>query len=230
MLSNLEQYMFSNDNLIKYTRYRKKIINTPREIKEYKKNEIKNTTVITPQKEDKLFWCFYIALYGYEKYMLESSTHFKIEKEFKISAISKIREKKAQLKPLKLKISDIEDDLVNKKCITLKTFHALSLCYNLSFVIVYNDLYYDFNYNNKESYFIIEHTEQTGYSLCLNTDKLNEIKNNNYLVDSSIKSIGSYTLGELQTIAVKLKISIKQDTGKNKIKKELYENIIQKLN
>lgn len=245
MLSELEQYMFSNENLIKYKRYfdvnHRERLNNVREDK-YKQNKYKENeryeikkTYITPYEEDKLFWCFYIALNGYNTYLLEKSTHFKIEKDFKINSISTIREKKPQLKSLKLKISDIEDELVNKKRISMKTLNALSLCYNLSFIVVHNDVYYDFNYNNDELYFIIEYVEHKGYSIYLNTldlkDKIKQIKDDNYLVDSSkmIKSMSSYTLGELQTIALKLKISIKQNTGKNKPKKELYENIIQKL-
>lgn len=248
MLSNLEKYMFSNENLIRYT----KCFNTnytthsnhsnkdnhskKNQLNKYDMNTNLKNNCITPDEIDKLFWCFYIALNGIDKYLLEKSTHFKVEKDFKINSVTKVREKKSQLKVLKLKVPEIEDELVNKNKINIKTLSALALCHNLSFIVLLDDVYYDFNYNNDE-YFIIEYIDKKGYSMYINLnkcekkDKIKQIKDNKYLVDGNkvIKSISGYTLSEIQTIATKLKINTKNETGKNKLKKEIYENVIQKL-
>jgi hypothetical protein len=245
MLSNVEKYMFTNENIIKIKTTNKQNIISKQKNRDLFNNSISKTNTnininkqtndyILPEVEDKLFWCFYISLNGIDKYLLEKSGLFKIEKDFKIKVISKLREIKPQLKALKLKLSEIEDDLVNKKNININTFCALALYYKLSFIVVINDVYYDINFN-ENNYYLIEKIEKKGYCLYTrekcNIEKINEIKENNYLVDSSkpIKSISGYTLNELQSIASKLKINIKQDNGKNKVKKDLYENIIQKI-
>jgi hypothetical protein len=255
MLSNLEKYMFTNENIIKIkttnqqnTKQKNRdLFNKSKTTTDTISNTISNTKsetnvninkqtndYILPEGEDKLFWCFYISLNGIDKYLLEKSGLFKIEKDFKINVISKLREIKPQLKALKLKLSEIEDDLVNKKYISINTFSALALYYKLSFIVVVADIYYDINYN-ENNYSLIKKIEKKGYCLYTrekcNIEKINEIKENYYLVDSSkpIKSISGYTLNELQSIASKLKINIKQDNGKNKVKKDLYENIIQKI-
>jgi hypothetical protein len=240
MLSNLEKYMFSNENIIKHNipetiRLKKKILNTSSNVSAHNSEDKQtNNNYIIPDEIDKLFWCFYISLNGFDKYLLEKTGLFKIEKEFKINVIQKLREIKTQLKALKLKLNEIENDLVNNKYININTLHALALNYNMSFIVLVNNIYYDFNYNNN-NYFLIESIDKHGYCLYIQEyvtkEKINEIKENYYLVDSSkpIKSISSYTLNELQQIASKLKINDKQENGKNKVKKELYENIIQKL-
>jgi hypothetical protein len=257
MLFNLEKYMFTNENIIRLTRdlnlqqdisishnkkntqeLNKKYENKSRE--QSQNNNKSHDNRIYPDGDDKLFWCFYISLNGIDKYLLEKNAQFKIEKDFKINSVSKLREIKTQLKAIKLKLSEIEDDLVNKRNISINTLNALALYYKLSFIVLLDDIYYDFNYNcggigdeASYNYFVIESVENKKWFLKqnVNKDEIKKIKETYYLVDSSkpIKSISSYTLNELQDIAHKLKLNIKQENGKNKLKKDLYENIIQKL-
>ena len=93
-----------------------------------KKNKTNNYNFIT-DKDDKLFWLFYQLIFKND--FIEKEKNFQREKEVKINAIEKIRENKDTLKLYKLKIIDIENELLNEKKITIKGFIALCLCYSI---------------------------------------------------------------------------------------------------
>jgi hypothetical protein len=80
----------------------------------------KKNTYTPYNKGDKLFWCFYIILNGYEDYELNKSNAFAIEKQFKIQSVEKLKSIKSKLKEMKLKRTEMEDELANKQKITIK--------------------------------------------------------------------------------------------------------------
>jgi hypothetical protein len=89
MLSNLEPYMFSNTNIIREdtTVIPKKTYSTKLELNN-KAN--KDSSLFEPRKRDSLFWCFYIAFFGQEKFMFLSN-YFIEENKFKIETVEKAR-------------------------------------------------------------------------------------------------------------------------------------------
>ena len=88
-----------------------------KEIKQIKKKDL----IFIPKFSDTLFWCYYILTNSIEDYEMITSD-FKEEKMVKISLIQTIRENKEILKKLKIKRTEVEDELLNQKFISVKTF------------------------------------------------------------------------------------------------------------
>jgi hypothetical protein len=234
--NELNNYMFFNDNITKYNQNYKLKNNSKiknKDIKNKNKNNyLENTNYFKPTEKDKLFWCFFIIINNFNHYLLNKNNLFKIEKEFKIDLISRIRNIKPELKKYKIKINEVENELVSDDNITLNIINVLSLIYKKSVIIMKKNIYCFFNYGN-ENVFIIEKINND-YVLHLernNENDVNNIKNNKLLVDykKPIKSISFYKLGDLQEIAEKLKINIIDDKSKKKTKKGLYEEILNKI-
>jgi len=106
---------------------------------------IKSARPFTPFQKDKLFWCFYIILNGYEDYEMNHSSSFSIEKKLKIETVEKLKSVKEKLKELKLKRTELEDELVNKPMITLKGLCALCLVHNVSITYIFGRKYCEIN-------------------------------------------------------------------------------------
>jgi hypothetical protein len=107
--------------------------------------EPKSTKPFTPFQKDKLFWCFFIILKGYEEYEMNHSNAFSVEKQLKIETVEKLKSIKEKLKELKLKRTELEDELVNKQTITLKGLCALCLVHNVSITYVFGRKYCEIN-------------------------------------------------------------------------------------
>jgi len=189
----------------------------------------KQETHFTPFQKDKLFWSFYIILKGFDEYELHHSDHFAIEKNFKIAAVEKMRDLKDELKEAKLKRNEIEDELVNKEMITLKGLHALCLVHKVSITYIYGRMYCEFLHTSACSGVIIKMgTNENSVKYDATEDYLTSIRNNYWKIENSHKPLGSsgaYTLKDLQDICTKLEIPLTNETGKNKLKTALYEDI-----
>ena len=246
-MNKLQNFMFTNVNLNKYNSH---LVNLKQLYKNIKSNNcvnnnnqklqisdnIKNKTsnnnanLFTPKTNDKLFWIFYIILYGLDKYNLNVNYEFQTEKEFKIKVVDKLRENKSQIKILKYKLSDLENELVNENKISLKIFHLLCFLFDKSVLYITNKIYYDFNYGDK--YNIVYHNNNNPGLLNNNDNNklIDEIKLNYLLINPAkpIKGITSYKINELQDIANKLDIDI-NNQNKKKTKQILYNDIILKI-
>lgn len=198
---------------------------------------VKQETHFTPFQKDKLFWCFYIILKGFDEYELHHSDHFAIEKNFKIASVEKMRNLKDELKEAKLKRNEIEDELVNKEMITLKGLHALCLVHKVSLTYIYGRMYCEFLYNGAGTctgagVIIKMGTNQNSVKYDANEEYMTSIRNNFWKIDNIQKPLGSsgaYSLKELQDICTKLEIPITNETGKNKLKTALYEDIVKRV-
>jgi len=163
-----------------------------------------------------------------------SNQHFIIEKEMKYKFIEILRQNKSILKNNKIKpLSEIEDDLANKECITLKTFLSLCILEQKNIIILHKRKIFEYIFDSNEPIHIITKIDEKKYSLDLQVtkEKIENYRINYYQwlhVDSSLKSISSYKLEELHEICEKLGIDYKNDPNKKKkTKKEIYELIIQ---
>lgn len=213
----------------------------------------------TPKQNDKLFWCFYILLYGKVEY--DYTTHvFETEKKFKIQSAEKLREMKMILRQYKLKYSDIEAELVSLQKITIKGIHALCILYKISVIYVKGNIYYILGATNENSCYkncvIVEysHTQsktnkktqkqtnnnsgftqsntQIGIQLDATDAYIENIRNTKIRVKNYNKpmlSIASYTLPVLHEMAEILKITIYNEVGKKKLKKQLYQEVSEKI-
>ena len=207
-----------------------------------------------PFQKDKLFWCFYIILNGYEAYEMNHSASFSLEKQIKIETVEKLKSIKEKLKELKLKRTELEDELVNKPMITLKGLYALCLVHDVSITYIYGRKYCEINtananevanevananevaVENKKKGIIIQNAKKEDSLKWTSheqpTDFLTQIKEEYWLIENiqkPLKAASAYTLQELQDICGKLQITTLTEKNKAKTKTKLYEEIIQGL-
>jgi len=174
---------------------------------------------------DTLFWCFFIILKGDQEYEINHS--FQREKEFKIESIEKLRAIKSELKAFKLRLTEIENELLNEKKITIKTLVALCLLYKINIMYVWKRKYFEIinNADDKMNVIMGEKGENI-ISEDTNPEKIQYYREK-YLcienINKPFKSITSYTKDELIVIVEKLEI---KDISAKKTKKEMYEKIL----
>ena len=182
----------------------------------------------SPPIIDKLFWCFFIILKGEHEYEIYNS--FKKEKEFKIECIEKLRGIKSKLKALKLRLTVIENELLNEKKISIKSLVALCILYNKNILYVWNRKYFEIINNADENInIIINENGEDVISDDTSNIKINYYKDNYWQIENiekPLKTMTGYTKDELFIITQKL--DIKEMTIK-KTKKEMYEKILEKL-
>jgi hypothetical protein len=192
----------------------------------------------TPYQKDKLFWCFYIFIYGYEEYEMNRSNSFSIEKRIKIEAVEKLKTIKEKLKELKLKRTELENELVNQPTISVKGLCALCLIYDVSIAYIYGRKYCELNFNSTtEKKGIIAQNEKKEDSLrCIDIQNnvdiefYKNIQKDYWFIENTqkpLKASSAYTIKELQDISSKLLINLYNDKQKFKTKTKLYEEIIQ---
>ena len=175
--------------------------------------------------DDKLFWYWYFFNNGQvigNKYTLEM--------KIKTNLAEKIHSQKKQLKIFKFKISEIEQDILYSKKISIKSIMIILHLSKINFVYYTDVVYYE--YGDFDETFIIYHDKINDvYHLRENID--DEIKNNRYIItslDKQIKNISYYKLADVKEICNKLDISTIKMGKKSFTKKELYEKLVLKLN
>jgi hypothetical protein len=226
---NLEPFMLTKNNLNKYyflsEESFKNLNYKPDKVKVNNK-KILNENNFTIDKEDKLFWSFYIFLYGYDEYYLIKN-FFITEKNIKINNIIKIRENKDLLKSHKIVKSFIENELANEKKISIITLNALALIYKLNILYIKNRFIYVMNYSDvplKECKNIIEEKKDKEiYLINLEPEIIDQVLNNYYIIDNINKpfnAISYYKIQDLINIAKKLNLD-----SQNKKKVDLYTEI-----
>ena len=210
-----------------------------------------NTKPFVPFQKDKLFWCFYIILHGYEEYEMIRSNAFSVEKQIKIKTVEKLKSIKDQLKELKLKRTELEDELVNKQMISLKGLCALCLVHNVSITYIFGRKYCEIAPKAvKQAEAVEQHVKQgiivqnekkedslkwTSNELHKNEDFLTQIRADYWLIENIQKPLNApsaYALPELQEIANKLQIATHiqvNEKSKTKTKTALYEEILQTI-
>jgi hypothetical protein len=213
----------------------KKSIET-KENKEHKEiNE--NNNFFTPPQKDGLFWCFYIIKNGFSAYEYPGVTSFINEKDLKIKLIEMIRTKKQILKLKKIKNikEDVEDDLVNKEIISMKTFIALCAAENFNILFIHKKKCFELISEEENPYFII-HQSDNNVKYCYELNATKEIVDNykNTLfkwesLERPLKAISYYKLDELMVLCKKLGLEEKINNLNKKAKKDLYEILIQNL-
>jgi hypothetical protein len=216
--------------------------NTTKKTLEIKENKVKedlsvSSNFFTPSQKDGLFWCFYIIKNGFSAYEYPGATSFINEKDLKIKLIEMIRTKKHILKLKKIKNikEDVEDDLVNKEIISMKTFIALCAVENYNILFIHKKKCFELISEEENPYFII-HQSDNNVKYCYELNATKEIVDNyrNTLfkwesLERPLKAISYYKLDELMVLCKKLGLEEKINNLNKKAKKDLYEILIQNL-
>jgi hypothetical protein len=234
------EYMFTSANLNRLTRF---IIEDSVRITKQKERKqrkpIVNTLAVAPKEEwftprgrDQLFWCFYVAIEGIEKYNMIGHHKFQEEKEYKINTVAKLRGIKDKLKSKKVSLNVSENELVNASEIGATTIRALSALHELPIIYKIGNAFYNFSAETDKQAILIEKVDKN-HKLYLGDAKplCDKIIEGCFEIDPKkpMRGISTFTLGHLQNICLKLDIETQTDAGKPKLKRILYDEIIVKL-
>tara|TARA_Y100000588_G_C14235536_1_gene917127 strand:+ start:1212 stop:1685 length:474 start_codon:yes stop_codon:yes gene_type:complete len=131
IFSELAPFSLNAENIKKFSFLEIKNI-SKKEVK--KKKPVVDFSIFIPEYSDTLFWCYYLILNSITDYKLVEND-FLLEKSIKISLIQKVREHKDILKKMKFKRTEIEDELLNQRKISIKTFLLLCVLENKNIII-----------------------------------------------------------------------------------------------
>ena len=205
----------------------------------FKKKYNNNNNNNNNNDNDTLFWCFY-NIYNNNDLIIDNKK-FTIEKTFKLDFIDKLRSSKTILKKYKIVLTSCENEFANDKKITLDGFKALCLLYKKNVIVIReNKTYYKYFYENYEdiniynNINIINCDKYNKYTLLhdITNDNIKNIFNNYYHIEDHkkiLKNITYYKLEDILNIATKLDIVIYKDINKKKTKKDLYQEILNKI-
>lgn len=253
---NLKEYMFYPDvitrnmsyvSIVKHstTNEIKKHISSEKHVSTKEKHSFastKNKTVevsaavespfFIPREKDKFFWGFYIFVHGEYEYKIAQNNWFSIEKQWKMDTMKKLDTIKPQLKDLKIKVADIEDELINCERLSLKGLQVFCILYEVNVLYVSGRKYCEFLYNNDKDAktFVIEND-----GIYRNTDDayLKKIRDTYWKmenVNKPLKGASAYSLQEMQDICVKMEIELVDSVSKKKkTMKVLYQELIAKM-
>jgi len=227
VLHDLSSYFLTKNNLPNY------YLNETKNLELFKKRKIpikksknSNENCFIINQEDKLFWAFYIFLFGFEEFHLINN-FFITEKNFKIETIQKIRDNKSLLKINKISKNIVENELVNEKKINLISLNALSLLYNLNIIFIKKRTILIFNHNKDELIHncknIIEEKKDIISLITLDPNIIQQLIQEYYIIENCLKPINSfsfYKFNDLVNISKKLNLETC-----NKKKQKLYEEI-----
>ena len=260
ILNKLEKFMLNNDliqtivsnahqNMIKENEKEKKsykleVSNDNHLLKKSKSNIKVDNEWININNKDKKFWYFYMFINNLELCDLPPNHEvFKVETEQKIKFVEEIEKIEnstfKQYKISKKKIQSSISSIQNK--ITLEDLIGLSILYKRNLIYIYDGMYYELATgltSNNNDWDII-YKDENGIEKVPNNNKKNELLKNireeniYFKIDNivkPIKSASSFTVDELIKIANKINILIEKEDGKKKLKKEIYDEILNKLN
>lgn len=241
-----ESFMFYPENLKEISKKFKNIDNADTN-KVFQKRQGSNAKVkakehvssdhdiFIPYQKDKLFWCFYIILFGMEQYERDVSHSFSVEKKLKIETIEKMKQSPLcdKMKELKIKRIDLENELLSNKEISLKCLYALCAVHSMSLIIIAGKKYYSFDFDSSNS--SVEQNvicrQSSGEFAVYNgptciLDSLYLVEN----VNKPIKSLASYLTSDIKELCTKMNIPLENSHGKQKPKNKLYEDVLLFIN
>jgi len=235
-LHNFEKYMVTPELFNKFENSIAKpsVITSQQNVVQNTKNQSRyNNDRVFIREYDKLFWCFYL-IYDSEQYELIDRKVFQTEKQMKIDLIEKIRKNVGPVKEAKLKLCDLESNMVNDKLLGLDGFQAFCIYYGLNVIVCYNHIYHHFhNDDDLPTSIVYIIGNQTYCEKDVSPSKLSEIKDKYFFVSNSkkpLKSIGTYKTDDLVQICKQMKIVYYDDAHKTYKKTQLYELISKKMN
>lgn len=222
LINELTPFMLNNKNISKFPAY---YLNK-QEIKTNNKKSIppKDINIFYPPQVDQLFWCFYIILSGKHDYDIIHN-YFTKEKEIKYGWIEKFRDHKDIFKKIKISRNNIEDELANKKQISMNCIKALCNLFQINIFYIDNKKYYEIIIDENKDYYVIEKIEQNyGLKQNITMEKINYFKEHFWKMenlDKPLKAVSSYKSDELKSICKKLNIECGKLT-----KPQMYEKIL----
>ena len=181
-----------------------------------------------------LFWTFYALIKNEHELSMQETHRFKMKNDFALKFVEELKKNKPFIKQNKLKFHDIESSILYDKDISLITLKALILFNKMNVIYIWNNKYYIFESNDDDAFQLIERNrEQYSFDRDVSKDDIlkGKAKNKLQMEDARIqlKSMSSYKLDELQSIASMFGIPLENSHKKKKTKQLLYEEINSKI-
>jgi hypothetical protein len=191
--------------------------------------QTKKINVFRPTQSDDMFWCFYMMRYGEEEYFYHRQSLFAESGRRKTELTGELRDNKTLLKPYKIKLVDIEGELVTPH-ITRRAFIGLCAISSLPVVLIHGRTFIRIGGDSSNKWNVVMNDKQgwyleqdvPGHEADILCKDLYEVRD----MEKPIKSCSGYTIAQLKDIALKLGIA----TGDKKVTKlDLYQEILSKL-
>jgi hypothetical protein len=195
---------------------------------------------IFPRKPDNLFWCIYIALYGYGEYHQIGHRYGNIEMEEKQKMVEMMKKSPAIAKQCSKKITkalfqEIMSDFMTNKKMTMDMLTMVSIYHNKNFMIAHctdsvesEPYYIKIIADQETSCCLLYKRSKSDYSIMLDPEPsiLENIYNTRFRFenhDMPLKAVSNYKTSELEDIFDILEIDREKD---KKYKKEDYYHAI----
>jgi hypothetical protein len=190
-----------------------------------------SSKLIIPDKIDTLFWCIYIAHYGYDTYMNIRNKYMNEEFVEKSKIMEYLKANKNILKTIHKKITnnahqEIMSELLTNKKTSILAVNAFAVYYKTNIVIenTLNGTYIEFVYNEEAKWIHVKYINRGRYGI----SEIRPIANLGIKLECSdkpLKGISTYKVSELNEIASKIP-SVENDPQRSSWKKDdLYGNI-----
>jgi hypothetical protein len=194
-----------------------------------------------PKQKDTLFWCLYIAKYGYDEYT-EIQTHYgtkQLEIQQKIG--NYIRNNMVLLKNVNTRITKaaaqeiLSELLTDSKTTSMHVLYAYAIYYNMNLILLHpsTEYYLEIQSDTMEDVdtYLLQKDDRQQFSIRespLTEQEYKEIVGTKYRLESHLrplKAIGNYKVDELYEVAEK----VKMDLTVKRTKPELYNAITEKI-
>lgn len=194
-----------------------------------------------PKQKDTLFWCLYIAKYGYDEYT-EIHTHYgtkQLEIQQKIG--NYIRNNMILLKNVNTRITKaaaqeiLSELLTDSKTTSMHVLYAYAIYYNMNLILLHptTKYYLEIQSDTTEDVdtYLLQKDDRQQFSIReapLTEQEYKEIIDTKFRLESylrPLKAIGNYKVDELYEVAEK----VKMDLTVKRTKPELYNAITEKI-
>ena len=184
-----------------------------------------------PTQNDSLFWCLFLAKYGYKEYINVGSQHGRKELEEKTKIAEFVGKKQNKLsEDLNYKITNVfcqemVTDLLTKPIMPLSAMYGFCCFYECSFLIINEKekTYLSFLNKKNPKPFHIFTKQKYSIDLDFSGSLESHILLNHY--EKPLRAISTYTKTELEEIAEKINYQVIEKMKKN----ELYDALLKKL-
>tara|TARA_B100001059_G_scaffold236774_1_gene290177 strand:- start:9125 stop:9832 length:708 start_codon:yes stop_codon:yes gene_type:complete len=223
----LEKYCLNKKNIstiLKYSQIFMDITQQEKKVSE-PKNKKRHRKIYN---KDTLFWIFYIFEKGFQSYEMIGRDKYSVEMKYKANLVQLIKENKKNLKQYKIRISDLESDLLYSKSINIKTFFIMLVLKKINLIYYTDKLYYEYKSYDNDSTIIVYHDKKNNIYEHKEDINIDEIKSNRLVIESiskPIRAISYYKLNDIKNMCNTLKIDIMKNYTKTFTKKELYQKI-----
>ena len=195
-----------------------------------------------PRQKDTLFWCMYIAKYGYDEYLEIQSNYGTRQLDIQQKIGAHIKKNMVLLKNVNTRITKaatqeiLSELLTDSRSTSMHVLYAYAVYYNMNLILMHpsNEYYLEIQSDTMEEdmdIFLMQKDDRQQYSIReapLSVDEYRELVDNKFKLDSHIrplKAIGNYKTEDIYRVAEKVGI----DLTTKRTKTELYNVITEKI-